>query len=150
MGRGSRLPGHGVSRCRASVRRAAARRRADHRDHLLAEHSVWQLAALGGDGRRQGGSGGTGALLRCGARATSPGFVLGRAGTLDETVINTLPAETQQAIRDWHEGGWTPMRRLATPAEIGGGVGLLCARLHVDGGASLMDAFSRLGCGMRT
>jgi NAD(P)-dependent dehydrogenase (short-subunit alcohol dehydrogenase family) len=83
----------------------------------------------------------------------SPGFVLGQAGTLDETVINTLPAETQQAIRDWHEGGWTPMRRLATPAEIGGAVGLLCAReagfitgqtLHVDGGASLMDAFSPL------
>jgi NAD(P)-dependent dehydrogenase (short-subunit alcohol dehydrogenase family) len=83
----------------------------------------------------------------------SPGFVLGQAGTLDETVINTLPPEAQQAIRDWHEGGWTPMRRLATPAEIGDAVGLLCAReagfitgqtLHVDGGASLMDAFSPL------
>jgi enoyl-[acyl-carrier protein] reductase III len=83
----------------------------------------------------------------------SPGFVLGQAGTLDETVINTLPAEGQQAIREWHESGWTPMRRLATPAEVGGVVGLLCAReagfvtgqtLHVDGGASLMDAFSPL------
>ena len=30
----------------------------------------------------------------------SPGFVLGRAGTLDETVISTLPPEAQQAIRD--------------------------------------------------
>jgi len=83
----------------------------------------------------------------------SPGFVLGQAGTLDETVINTLPLDAQQAIRDWHEGGWTPMRRLATPAEVGGVVGLLCApeagfvtgqTLHVDGGASLMDAFSPL------
>ena len=83
----------------------------------------------------------------------SPGFVLGQAGMLDETVVNTLPPEAQQAIRDWHEGGWTPMRRLATPAEVGGVVALLCAReagfitgqtLHVDGGASLMDAFSPL------
>jgi hypothetical protein len=41
----------------------------------------------------------------------SPGFVFGQAGTLDETVINSLPDEAQQAIREWHEGGWTPMRR---------------------------------------
>jgi len=83
----------------------------------------------------------------------SPGFVLGRAGTLDETVINSLPPEAQQAIKDWHEGGWTPMRRLATPADVGGTVALLCApeagfitgqTLHVDGGASVMDAFSPL------
>ena len=83
----------------------------------------------------------------------SPGFVLGQAGTLDETVINTLPPEAQQAIRDGHEGGWTPMHRLATPADVGGVVGLLRPReagfitgqtLHVDGGASLMDAFSPL------
>src|SRR4051812_9379309 len=58
----------------------------------------------------------------------SPGFVLGQAGTLDETVINTLPPEAQQAIRDWHEGGWTPMRRLATPADVGGVLALLRER----------------------
>jgi NAD(P)-dependent dehydrogenase (short-subunit alcohol dehydrogenase family) len=80
----------------------------------------------------------------------SPGFVLGQAGTLDATVINGLPPEAQQAIKEWHEGGWTPMRRLATPADVANAVMLLCEReagfitgqtLHVDGGASLMDAF---------
>jgi enoyl-[acyl-carrier protein] reductase III len=83
----------------------------------------------------------------------SPGFVFGQAGTLDETVINSLPDAAQQAIREWHESGWTPMRRLATPADVAGAVSLLCGReagfitgqtLHVDGGASLMDAFSPL------
>jgi enoyl-[acyl-carrier protein] reductase III len=79
--------------------------------------------------------------------------VFGQAGTLDETVINSLPDEAQQAIREWHEGGWTPMLRLATPADVVGAVSLLCGReagfitgqtLHVDGGASLMNAFSPL------
>jgi NAD(P)-dependent dehydrogenase (short-subunit alcohol dehydrogenase family) len=56
----------------------------------------------------------------------SPGFVFGQAGTLDGTVINSLPDETQQAIREWHEGGWTPMRRLATPADVAGAMSLLC------------------------
>jgi enoyl-[acyl-carrier protein] reductase III len=83
----------------------------------------------------------------------SPGFVLGQAGTLDATVINSLPAEAQQAIKSWHESGWTPMRRLATPSDVANAVALLCApeagfitgqTLHVDGGASLMDAFAPL------
>jgi enoyl-[acyl-carrier protein] reductase III len=83
----------------------------------------------------------------------SPGFVLGEPGTLDSTVINSLPAEAQQAIQNWHQGGWTPMRRLARPADVADAVALLCSReagfitgqtLHVDGGASLMDAFCPL------
>ena len=87
------------------------------------------------------------------ANCVSPGFVLGQADTLDATVINSLPREAQQAIKDWHEGGWTPMRRVARPADVGDAVALLCTReagfitgqtLHVDGGASLMDAFSPL------
>jgi NAD(P)-dependent dehydrogenase (short-subunit alcohol dehydrogenase family) len=87
------------------------------------------------------------------ANCVSPGWVLGQAGTLDATVINGLPVEVQQVIRDWHEGGWTPMRRLARPADVADAVLLLCTReagfvtgqtLHVDGGASLMDAFGPL------
>ncbi len=85
--------------------------------------------------------------------AVRPGFVLGEPGTLDATVINGLPAEAQTAIRDWHEGGWTPMRRLASARDVAHAVGLLCSpeagfitgqTLVVDGGASLMDAFCPL------
>ncbi|HXV93250.1 MAG TPA: SDR family oxidoreductase [Pseudonocardia sp.] len=85
--------------------------------------------------------------------AISPGFVFGEPGTLDATVINGLPEEAQRAIRDWHEGGWTPMRRLARPAEIGAAVAMLCGPgaelvtgqvLHVDGGASVMDPLAPL------
>ena len=56
----------------------------------------------------------------------------------------------QQMIRDHHQkDGWTPMRRLGTPADIGNAVALLCSKeaafitgqlIAVDGGASLMDA----------
>ena len=73
--------------------------------------------------------------------AISPGWI-------EDSVLNTLPEAVQQAIRDWHEGGWTPMRRLGTPADIGNAVSLLCSQdaswitgqvLAADGGASLMD-----------
>jgi enoyl-[acyl-carrier protein] reductase III len=52
-------------------------------------------------------------------------------------------------IRNWHQEGWTPMRRLGMPADLGNAVALLCSAeaswitgqvLDVDGGASLMDA----------
>jgi len=85
--------------------------------------------------------------------AISPGFVFGRPDTLDATVVNGLPEEAQQAIRGWHEGGWTPMQRLATPADVGAAVAMLCGHgaelitgqtIHVDGGASVMDPLSPL------
>jgi enoyl-[acyl-carrier protein] reductase III len=69
-------------------------------------------------------------------------------GATDDSVVSRLPSEVFQAIRDWHERGWTPMRRIATPADIGNAVTLLCMdeasfisgqTIHVDGGASLMD-----------
>jgi len=53
-----------------------------------------------------------------------------------------------QMIKDWHESGWTPMRRLGLPADVGNAVVLLCTDqasfitgqlLYVDGGASAMD-----------
>jgi enoyl-[acyl-carrier protein] reductase III len=69
-------------------------------------------------------------------------------GATDDSVVSRLPAEVFQAIRTWHESGWTPMRRVATPADIGNAVSLLCTdeagfitgqTIHVDGGACLMD-----------
>jgi len=78
--------------------------------------------------------------------AISPGWI-------EDSVLNTLPPEAQQMIRAWHEGGWTPMGRLGTPADIGNAVSLLCSEeaswitgqvIAVDGGASLMDTLAPL------
>jgi enoyl-[acyl-carrier protein] reductase III len=72
---------------------------------------------------------------------------LGPAWT-EDSVLNTLPIEAQDAIREWHQQGWTPMGRLATPADVGNAAALLCSpeadfitgqNLTVDGGASLMN-----------
>ncbi len=73
--------------------------------------------------------------------AISPGWV-------DGTVLNTLPPEVVQMIRQHHEGGWTPMRRLGTPGDVGNAVALLCSReadwitgqiVAADGGMGLME-----------
>jgi len=57
--------------------------------------------------------------------------------------------EAQDLIREWHQRGWTPMGRLATPADVGNAAALLCSPeagfitgqiIAVDGGASLMNA----------
>ncbi len=70
-------------------------------------------------------------------------------GWVDDSVLNSLPDAVQEAIRDWNQSGWTPMRRLGTPADIGNAVSLLCSAeaewitgqlIDVDGGASLMNA----------
>ena len=69
-------------------------------------------------------------------------------GATDDSVVGRLPTEVFQAIKAWHESGWTPMRRVGTPADIGNAVTLLCMdeasfitgqTIHVDGGASVMD-----------
>jgi enoyl-[acyl-carrier protein] reductase III len=69
-------------------------------------------------------------------------------GATDDSVVSRLPSEVFEAIRAWHESGWTPMRRVGTPADIGNAVTLLCMdeasfisgqTIHVDGGASIMD-----------
>ena len=74
--------------------------------------------------------------------AISPGWI-------EDSVLNTLPDAAQNLIRSWHLGGWTPMGRLGTPADIGNAVALLCSEeagwitgqlIAVDGGAGLMDA----------
>jgi NAD(P)-dependent dehydrogenase (short-subunit alcohol dehydrogenase family) len=73
--------------------------------------------------------------------AISPGWI-------EDSVLNTLPEPVVQMIRDHHKNGWTPMRRLGTPADIGNAVALLCSNeaewitgqlIAVDGGSSLMD-----------
>jgi NAD(P)-dependent dehydrogenase (short-subunit alcohol dehydrogenase family) len=74
--------------------------------------------------------------------AVSPGWT-------EDSVLNSLPEAAQTAIRGWHERGWTPMRRLGTPADIGNVVALLCDEaagwitgqlIVADGGASLMNS----------
>jgi enoyl-[acyl-carrier protein] reductase III len=73
--------------------------------------------------------------------AISPGWV-------DDSVLNTLPHPVVQMIREHHENGWTPMRRLGTPADVGNAVALFCSkeagwitgqRVAADGGMGLMD-----------
>jgi enoyl-[acyl-carrier protein] reductase III len=69
-------------------------------------------------------------------------------GWTEDSVLNTLPPAGQDLIRNWHKGGWTPMGRLGTPADVGNAVWLLCSEeagwitgqlIHADGGASLMS-----------
>jgi NAD(P)-dependent dehydrogenase (short-subunit alcohol dehydrogenase family) len=73
--------------------------------------------------------------------AISPGWT-------EDSVLNTLPEEAQQLIRNWHTRGWTPMGRLGTPADVGDAVVLFCSEkarwitgqvIYADGGASLMN-----------
>lgn len=63
-------------------------------------------------------------------------------------MLNTLPEPVQQMIRDHHRSGWTPMRRLGTPADAANAVALFCSReaawitgqlIAADGGMGLMD-----------
>src|SRR5262245_35449620 len=74
-------------------------------------------------------------------------------GLTDGTAINSLPPDVVDALRAWGRSGWIPMRRLATPDDVGRAVVLLSTShasfvtgqtLHVDGGASLMDPSSPL------
>jgi NAD(P)-dependent dehydrogenase (short-subunit alcohol dehydrogenase family) len=67
---------------------------------------------------------------------------------IEDSVLNSLPPQAQDLIRNWHQSGWTPMRRLGTPADIGNVVALFCAEeagwitgqvIYADGGASLMN-----------
>jgi enoyl-[acyl-carrier protein] reductase III len=69
-------------------------------------------------------------------------------GATEDSVVGRLPTEVFQAIKAWHESGWTPMGRMGKPADVGNAVLLLCMdeasfitgqTLHADGGASIMD-----------
>lgn len=74
--------------------------------------------------------------------AISPGWTEG-------SVLNTLPTQAQDLIRNWHKSGWTPMGRLGTPEDIGNVAALLCSKeagwitgqtIYADGGASLLNS----------
>jgi NAD(P)-dependent dehydrogenase (short-subunit alcohol dehydrogenase family) len=73
--------------------------------------------------------------------AISPGWT-------EDSVLNSLPQQVHDLIANWHIGGWTPMGRLGTPADVAGVVGLFCSQdadwitgqvIYADGGASLMN-----------
>jgi len=73
--------------------------------------------------------------------AISPGWT-------EDSVLNTLPEQVQQLIRNWHARGWTPMGRLGTPEDVGNVISLFCSEkarwitgqvIYADGGASLMN-----------
>ena len=73
--------------------------------------------------------------------AISPGWT-------EDSVLNTLPEQAQDLIRNWHTRGWTPMGRLGRPEDVGNVVSLLCSEkaqwitgqvIYADGGASLMN-----------
>jgi enoyl-[acyl-carrier protein] reductase III len=74
--------------------------------------------------------------------ALSPGWT-------EDSVMNTLPTQAQDLIRNWHTRGWTPMGRLGTPEDVGNVVALFCSEragwitgqvIYADGGASLMNS----------
>lgn len=70
------------------------------------------------------------------------------AGLTDDSIVNRLPKEAEEAILGWLRSGWTPMGRPTTPADIGGAIAALCypdaewitgQTIVVDGGATLMS-----------
>ncbi len=69
-------------------------------------------------------------------------------GITDDSIVNRLPPEAQEAMLAWLREGWNPMRRPGTPLDIGGAVAALCSddagwitgqTIAADGGASLMS-----------
>ncbi len=73
--------------------------------------------------------------------AISPGWT-------EDSVLNSLPQQAQDLIRNWHARGWTPMGRLGTPEDVGNVAALFCSEqagwitgqvIYADGGASLMN-----------
>jgi NAD(P)-dependent dehydrogenase (short-subunit alcohol dehydrogenase family) len=70
------------------------------------------------------------------------------AGITDDSIVNSLPKEAQDAMLSWLKDGWNPMKRPGTPADIGGAIATLCSEdagwitgqtIVADGGASLMN-----------
>ena len=70
-------------------------------------------------------------------------------GPSDETtVIGQTSKEVQDALKEWVNAGWTPMRRSVAPADVANVCALLCSEeasfltgqtIVVDGGSSLMN-----------
>jgi enoyl-[acyl-carrier-protein] reductase (NADH) len=81
------------------------------------------------------------AKRRITVNAISPGWT-------ENSVLNSFPEQVQELIRKWHTSGWTPMRRLGTPEDIGDVASLFGSdqagwitgqTIYADGGASLMS-----------
>jgi NAD(P)-dependent dehydrogenase (short-subunit alcohol dehydrogenase family) len=69
-------------------------------------------------------------------------------GLTDDSVLQSFGDVAVDVARKWHGGGWTPMGRMGTPADIGNVVGLVASPeaswitgqlIYADGGASLVD-----------
>jgi NAD(P)-dependent dehydrogenase (short-subunit alcohol dehydrogenase family) len=69
-------------------------------------------------------------------------------GITDDSIVNQLPPQAQEAMGAWLREGWNPMGRQGTPIDIGGAVAALCSEdagwitgqtIVADGGASLMS-----------
>ena len=69
-------------------------------------------------------------------------------GLTDDSVLQSFGSDAVDVPRKWHSGGWTPMGRMGTPADIGNVVALLSSAeagwitgqlIYADGGASLVD-----------
>lgn len=81
------------------------------------------------------------AKRRITVNAISPGWT-------EDSILNSLPEQVQELIRNWHNRGWTPMGRLGTPEDVGNVISLFCSEkadwitgqiIYADGGASLMN-----------
>jgi NAD(P)-dependent dehydrogenase (short-subunit alcohol dehydrogenase family) len=69
-------------------------------------------------------------------------------GLTDDSVLQSFGDVAVDVARKWHGGGWTPMGRMGTPADIGNVVALVASPeanwitgqlIYADGGASLVD-----------
>jgi enoyl-[acyl-carrier protein] reductase III len=69
-------------------------------------------------------------------------------GITEDSVLNALPTEGQNAIRDWMKQGWNPHKKVGTTDQVGGAIAALCSpdagwitgqTIAADGGVSLMS-----------
>jgi NAD(P)-dependent dehydrogenase (short-subunit alcohol dehydrogenase family) len=68
------------------------------------------------------------------------------AGITDDSIVNALPKEAQDALLNWLRDGWNPMGRARTPADIAGAVAALCSD---DAGCGSRDRRSSRTAGAR-
>jgi NAD(P)-dependent dehydrogenase (short-subunit alcohol dehydrogenase family) len=52
------------------------------------------------------------------------------AGITDDSIVNQLPKEAQDALLGWLRSGWNPMGRPGTPADIGGVLAAVCLTMQ--------------------
>ena len=71
------------------------------------------------------------------------------AGITEDSVVNALPPDAQNAMRDWLKQGWNPHKKIGSTEDVGGAVAAICSdaagwitgqTIAADGGASSMNA----------